>query len=98
MQAYFATPETGNPGEAKTLNLVVPLTKEWRDLHDAAWRRLMKNDFFKVTIYEVITTEGEEEQPAQWYVLVCQLKKFLFVANKYIGLVISSSTLKASVL
>lgn len=71
MPAYFATPETGSPDEATTLNLVVPLTKAWRDLHDAAWRRLTKNDLFAVTIYEVTKPPpGEHYKPALWYVFL----------------------------
>lgn len=81
MPAYFATPETGSPGEAKTLNLVVPLTKEWRDLHDAAWRRLTKNDLFKVTVYEVITPKDEEGKPAVWYVFANLRSLYMWLTN-----------------
>ncbi|CVL08874.1 uncharacterized protein FPRN_14657 [Fusarium proliferatum] len=64
--AYFVTPETGSPADAYTLLLVVPMTKEWRDFHEAAWRRLTKDNLFCVHIYEVITPKGAKYEPAEW--------------------------------
>ncbi|KAF5670263.1 DNA helicase [Fusarium circinatum] len=71
--AYFVTPETGSPADAYTLLLVVPMTKEWRDFHEAAWRRLTKDNLFKVRIYEVITPKGEDYKPADWQ---CNIVEF----------------------
>ncbi|KAF4991590.1 hypothetical protein FGRMN_7709 [Fusarium graminum] len=65
-RAYFVTPETGTAAEAHILHLVVPLTKEWRDLHDPAWRRLTKNDIFMIRLYDVEVPNGEKCKPAKW--------------------------------
>ncbi|KAJ4055870.1 hypothetical protein NW756_002986 [Fusarium oxysporum] len=71
--AYFVTPETGSPADAYTLFLVVPMTKEWRDFHEAAWRRLTKDNVFGVRIYEVITPKGSDYEPAEW---ACNIVEF----------------------
>ncbi|KAF9774579.1 hypothetical protein IL306_007411, partial [Fusarium sp. DS 682] len=62
--AYFVTPNTEAISDAHVLHLVVPLTKNWRDLHDAAWRRLAKDDLLlSVKIYDV---PSGHPHPAQW--------------------------------
>ncbi|WXC46458.1 hypothetical protein QX201_006156 [Fusarium graminearum] len=77
--AYFVTPETGAAIGARSLYVVFPVTQQWRIAHDAAWRRLTKNELFQVKIYETITPKGSEYKPAAWYLMA-----YLQYSNNYI--------------
>lgn len=69
--AYFVIPETGAAIDAKSLYVVIPVTKQWRIAHDAAWRRLTKSELLTLKIYETITPKGAEYKIATWYVMAC---------------------------
>ena len=60
---YFV--DTGDRDEGKYYFAIVPLTKEFRDRHDAAWRRLTTAESFRLNLYDS-DTAANPEPSAEW--------------------------------
>ena len=64
-RVYFVRPASVAAAEAKQLYVVVPLTKAFREEHEAAWRRLTKAETFRLHLYD----EMEDlDKKGDWYV------------------------------
>jgi hypothetical protein len=64
--AYFVCPDTVSPAEAKHLFAVVRLDDKFRERFDAAWRRLTKDDTFRLHLYAVW---DDKDPQGDWYVV-----------------------------
>ncbi|KAM5349632.1 hypothetical protein ACJ41O_006137 [Fusarium nematophilum] len=50
--AYFINPSSEDDTETKFFFVVVPLTKQFREEYEAAWRRLTKTEFFYLSLFD----------------------------------------------
>jgi hypothetical protein len=63
--AYFVPLDPVPHNEARRLYAIMPLTREFRERYDAAWRRLTKNGLFRLDLFSSV----EDGNPsASWYV------------------------------
>lgn len=63
--AYFVSLESVAPADAKQFYVVMPLSSEFRERYNAAWRRLTKVESFRLHLFHVAS---DELPGGDWYV------------------------------
>lgn len=64
--AYFVNTGDLDDADTKRFYVVMPLTAEFRERYDGAWRRLTKAESFRLALFD----ETDETPEGEWYVSI----------------------------